>query len=46
VTIDRRYAVGHGRSALGGRYRILSKVVPAGTLFTEGNSILEWGYAP
>lgn len=48
VTIDRKYAVDHGEHSLGGkgRYVVLSKTVPASTLFTDGNSILEWGYNP
>lgn len=46
VTINRQYAIMHGESWLHGKYRILSKTVPAKTLYTEGNSIHEWGYNP
>ena len=46
VTINRQYAVLHGESSLYGKYRILSKTVPAKTLYTDGNSIHEWGYNP
>ena len=48
VAIDRAYAVEHGESNLGGkgRYRIISKTVPAKHIFTDGNSIIEWGYSP
>jgi len=48
VTIDRRYAVDHGEAHVGGKgkYKVLSKTVPASSLFTDGNSILEWGYSP
>lgn len=48
VTIDRKYAVDHGEASLGGKgnYVVLSKTVPASALFTDGNSILEWGYDP
>jgi len=48
VSIDRAYAVSHGEDNLGGkgRYRIISKTVLAKHLFTDGNSIVEWGYSP
>lgn len=46
VTPSRSYAVDHGESALNGDYRILSKSVPASHLFTEGNSLSEFGYNP
>jgi DNA polymerase III epsilon subunit-like protein len=44
VTPIREYAVSHGRSHLNGKYKIISKTVPAKHLFTDGNSIEEWGY--
>lgn len=44
VTMSRDYARQHGMSL--GRYKILSKIVPAKTLFTTGDSIHEWGYDP
>ena len=46
VTPSRSYAIDHGEGALNGEYRILSKSVPASHLFTEGNSLSEFGYNP
>lgn len=46
VTINRNYAIEHGQSALQGKYRILTKTVRAKDLFTDGNSVHEWGYNP
>jgi hypothetical protein len=43
VTIDRRYAMEHGESALKGHYRIQEGKVPAKTLFTNGDSPYEFG---
>lgn len=44
VTINKAYAKDHGESALNGQYKILSKKVPARKLFTNGDSIHEFGY--
>lgn len=44
VTINKQYAVEHGKSSLLGKYKILSKVVKARHLYTDGNSLHEWGY--
>jgi hypothetical protein len=46
VTISKGYAVQHGRSWLQNRYKILSKTTQAKNLYTDGNSIHEWGYDP
>ena len=46
VTIDRNYAVDHGRSTLLGNYIIISKTVKAQDIYTAGDSIFEWGYDP
>ncbi len=46
VTINRRYAIQHGESNLNGQYTIITKTVPAKHLYTDGNSIHEWGYDP
>lgn len=46
VTINRSYAKEHGESALNGEYKILSKTVKARDIFTNGDSIHEWGYDP
>lgn len=42
VTIDKSYAEMHGEGFE--EYDILHKIVPASSLYTDGNSILEWGY--
>lgn len=44
VTINRGYAKEHGQSHLRGKYKILSKSVPAKHIFTNGDSIHEYGY--
>lgn len=46
VTVSRAYAKEHGDSNLKGGYRILSKTVHAGELFTDGDSLHEQGYDP
>lgn len=46
VTLSREYAKQHGESSLGGHYRILSKSARADEVFTNGDSIHEWGYHP
>jgi hypothetical protein len=44
VTINPYYAKEHGVNNLRNKYRILSKIVPAKHVFTNGDSINEWGY--
>lgn len=46
VTINRDYAVEHGESTLNGNYKIITKTVKASEIFTNGDSIHEWGYWP
>lgn len=46
VTLSRAYAVDHGEGHLKGKYKILSKAVPAKELHTDGNSLAEWGWNP
>jgi hypothetical protein len=46
ITTMKSYAVMHGEGALGGDYKILEKTVPAGDLYTNGDSIFEFGYDP
>jgi hypothetical protein len=46
VTINKPYAISHGRSTLLGDYKILTKTVPARHLFTTGDSLHEFGYDP
>ena len=43
VSLDKQYAIDHGEGALNGEYKILRDRVPAKTLFTEGNSLYEFG---
>jgi hypothetical protein len=44
VTINPAYAKEHGIAHFNNKYRILTKTVFAKNLFTDGNSIHEWGY--
>lgn len=46
VTIYRPYAKLHGEGPLSGDYKIISLEVLASSLYTDGNSIYEWGYYP
>jgi hypothetical protein len=46
VTINRAYAKDHGESSLRGGYKIISKKVRAKDIFTNGDSIHEWGFDP
>jgi hypothetical protein len=46
VAITRAYAKDHGESALNGEYQIISREVRAADIFTNGDSIQEWGYDP
>lgn len=46
VTVSRSYAKEHGEGALNGNYKLLSKTVSAKELFTNGDSINEFGYWP
>jgi hypothetical protein len=46
VTTDYRYAKEHGEGALNGDYRIVKKEVAARDIYTNGDSIYEWGYDP
>ena len=44
VTLNRQYAIEHGKSNLNNKYKILSKTVKASQVFTDGNDLNEWGY--
>lgn len=44
VTLSRSYAKEHGKSNLNNKYVIISKTVRADQLFTDGNSLNEFGY--
>jgi hypothetical protein len=46
VSISLSYAKDHGQSNLRNNYKILSKTVTAKELYTDANSIHEWGYNP
>lgn len=46
VTPTRDYAVQHGLSNLEGDYKLVTKKVPAKHLWTNGDSMHEWGYQP
>lgn len=46
VTLDMAYAKAHGRENLNGNYKIIRKTVQASDLFTNGDSLMEWGYDP
>jgi hypothetical protein len=45
VAITKQYAKEHGESALND-YKIISKKVQAKDIYTNGDSIDEWGYNP
>ena len=44
ITLTRQYAEQHGKSNIIGRYRVISKQVKAKNIYTDGNSIHEFGY--
>ena len=46
ISIIPEYAIEHGESQLGGKYKIVAARVRAGDIFTEGDSWHEWGYDP
>lgn len=46
VSLTKGYAEEHGKSNLGEDYKILSKKVMADEVFTDANSIQEFGYDP
>lgn len=46
VTTSKEYAKEHGEGSLKGQYKIASKRVSAKDLYTNGDSIHEWGYHP
>jgi hypothetical protein len=46
ITTDRQYAKEHGQGALGDNYKIIKKTVKARDIFTNGDSIYEFGYDP
>lgn len=46
ITTDLQYAKEHGKGSLGGDYKIIKKTVKARDIFTNGDSIYEFGYDP
>jgi hypothetical protein len=46
VSTTEEYANEHGEAVLDNDFKVISKTVPASTLYTDGNSIHEWGYNP
>jgi hypothetical protein len=46
ITINKDYAKQHGQSVLEGNYKIVKKKVKAKDIFTNGDSIHEFGYDP
>ena len=46
VGITKQYAVDHGKDHLKGKFKVVTKTVPAKHLWADGNSIQEWGYDP
>ena len=46
VALSKRYATMHGHHALNSKFKIVSKTVFARDLYTDGNSLDEWGYEP
>lgn len=44
VTINKKYAEIHGERSFDNEYKIISKEVPAKHLYTDANSIHEFGY--
>jgi len=46
ITTVREYAKEHGNDNLNGKFKIISKKVRASEVYSEGNSIYEFGYSP
>lgn len=46
VTPSKEYAKEHGEGALNGKYKIVARRVRAKDVYTNGDSIHEWGYHP
>lgn len=44
VTISKKYAIDHGKSALNNKFDVITKTVKAKEIVTNGDSIHEWGY--
>ena len=46
VTIDKQYAKDHGEGVFNGEYKIIEKKVKAKNIYTNADSIYEFGYDP
>lgn len=46
ITLTREYADEHGQARFDGDYRVIEQKVKARDIYTDGNSIHEWGYSP
>lgn len=46
VSISKSYALEHGRANMNGIFRVTTKVVYSRDLYTNGDSMSEWGYDP
>ena len=46
VTTIKQYAIEHGRDNLNNKFKLISKKVRASDVYSEGNSIYEFGYSP
>ena len=46
VTPSKEYAKEHGEGALNGKYKVVARRVRAKDVYTNGDSIHEWGYHP
>ena len=46
VTVNKKYAIDHGESALNGEYKIIEQKVPASWLTTSADSFHEQGFYP
>ena len=46
ITLTRDYADEHGKARFNNDYAVVSQKVKASDIYTDGNSIHEWGYSP
>jgi hypothetical protein len=46
VSLSRSYARDHGKAHLNNKFKVISRTVKASDLYTDGNSINEFGYVP
>jgi hypothetical protein len=46
VTTNKKYAQDHGEGTLQGKYKVVGLYTKIKNIFTNGDSIMEWGYHP